>query len=141
MPRAVITLPDNYIFSTDLEIRIGDINYGNHLANDALLALVHESRVRLLNTLGYSEKDVEGCGIIMTDCVIIYKQQAYYGDVLKIQIAVEDFGSHACDLIYLLSNKSTGKETARVKTRIAFFDYQQNKITKIPEQFIQKTKR
>ncbi|OPX31612.1 thioesterase [candidate division KSB1 bacterium 4484_188] len=135
MARAVITLPEKFHFTTEIDVRITDLNYGNHLGNDSLLGLVHEGRVRFLKHLGYSEKDVDGCGIIMADSVIIYKLQAFYGDRLVIQVSANDFSKRACDLIYLISNKTTGKEIARAKTRIAFFDYQKNKTVPVPEKF------
>ena len=36
----------------------------NTLANDAILRLVHESRLRWLKTAGFSEMDISGCGLI-----------------------------------------------------------------------------
>jgi len=91
---------------------------------------------RFLKKYGFSEKDVGGCGIIMVDAVIIYKSQAFYGDVLKIEITADDFGKIACDLIYRITQANNGKEIARAKTRIAFYDYQQNKTVPIPEVFV-----
>lgn len=135
MARAVITLPERYVFSTDIPVRITDINYGGHLGNDALLSIIQEARIRFLNTLGYSEKDVEGCGIILADSVIIYKSQAFYGTVLEIKMNADDFSKRACDLIYLILNKESGREIARAKTRIAFYDYSNNTTVNIPEKF------
>jgi acyl-CoA thioesterase FadM len=136
MARAVIILPEKFAFSTEIPVRITDINYGGHLGNDAMLSIIQEARLRFLNALGYSEKDVEGFGIIMADSVLIYKSQAFYGDVLKIDITVNDFCKRACDLIYLLSHKISGKEVARAKTRIAFFDYTKNRTVPIPAKFL-----
>ena len=48
MARIKIDMPDNYLFSTTLDVRISDINYANHLSNDSVLSFVHESRVRFL---------------------------------------------------------------------------------------------
>jgi acyl-CoA thioesterase FadM len=136
MARAKIELPGKYIFSTEIEIRISDINYGGHLGNDSLLAILQEARLKFLSHYGFSEKNVAGCGIIMADAVIIYKSQAYHGEVLKIELNLADFSKHACDIIYLVCSKSDGREVARAKTRIAFFDYQQNKMVLIPQPFL-----
>ena len=65
MPRIKIKLPEKFIFRTEIPIRITDINYGGHLGNDSLLSIIHEARVRFLKSLGYSESNVEGVGIIM----------------------------------------------------------------------------
>lgn len=135
MPRAVIHLPDRFVFTTTLRVRIGDINYGNHLGNDSLLLLLQEARLRFLQQYGFTEKDVGGCGIIMADAVIIYKSQSFYGDRLQFEITAADFSSRACDLIYHVTREETGQEIARAKTRIAFFDYQAQKTTVVPTVF------
>lgn len=135
MPRATIEMPDTFHFSTRLTVRITDINYGSHLGNDTILAYVHEARLRFLSHYGFSEKDVDGAGIIMADAVIVYKSQAYYGDSLLIQIAVSDLSKRACDFIYKITRETDGKEIARIKTRIAFFDYQKNSTIPIPDKF------
>jgi acyl-CoA thioesterase FadM len=77
MSRIKLQMPKTYQFSTTIGVRINDLNYGNHLGNDALLSIIHEARVRFLNSLGYTEIDVEGVGILMADSVIIYKSQGH----------------------------------------------------------------
>ncbi len=37
MARINIELPDKFIYSTEIPIRITDINYGGHLAHDSVL--------------------------------------------------------------------------------------------------------
>jgi len=138
LARAVITLPDQFLFSTEITLRITDINYGGHLGNDAMLSLIQEARLRFLKNFGYAENNIEGFGIIMADAVIIYKSQAYYGDTLRFEISVDDIAKRACDLIYKISRTLSGKEIARAKTRIAFFDYQQNQTVAIPNGFLEK---
>jgi acyl-CoA thioesterase FadM len=135
MARVKLDLPNRFAFETELPLRITDINYGQHLGNDALLSLLHEARVRFLNSHRLSEVDVGGCGLIMTDAVIIYKAQAAYGDVLRIQIAVQDFGALGCDLVYRATNRATGAEVARAKTGLVCFDYSHNKPVRAPEKF------
>jgi len=130
-------MPEKYIFSTSIDVRITDLNYGNHLANDSLLSIIHEARVRFLNHYGYSEKDVEGVGIMMADSVIIYKSQSYYGDSLKIEIAVEDISKKSCDFYYRIT-KNKDKVVALCKTAIVFFNYQSQKPAQVPLQFLKK---
>jgi hypothetical protein len=45
MPRLKLELPAGFPFRTTLTVRVTDLNYGNHLGNDALLGLLHEARV------------------------------------------------------------------------------------------------
>ena len=46
MARVKLTLPDACHFHTEVAVRIGDINYGGHLGNDAVLSLAHEARLQ-----------------------------------------------------------------------------------------------
>lgn len=135
MPRIKIEMPENYSFSTELPVRISDINYGGHLGNDAVLSMVHEARVRFLNHYHYNELDVEGLGIIMTDSAIVYKAESFYGEKIQIDVAVGDFNKYGCDFYYLITNKETAVEIAHAKTGIVFFDYEERKVTAVPEVF------
>ena len=135
MARVKLDLPGRFAFSTELEIRIGDINYGRHLGNDAVLAFAHEARLRFLKSFGFSESDVDGVGMIMLDAVVVYKSQAFHGEVLKIEVAAADPGPCGCDLLYRMTDKASGREVAHVKTGLAFFDYAKNRIAKMPERF------
>lgn len=136
MVRIKLELPEKTNFSTEIVVRITDINYGGHLGNDSVLSIVQEARVQFLKSHNYSETDVEGLGIIMTDCAIVYKSESFYGDVLEINIGVNDFYKYGCDLYYQLMNKETQKEVAIVKTGIMFFDYELRKRARVPEKFV-----
>ena len=136
MARIELNLPDDFSFSTDVRVRISDINYGNHLGNDALLALVHEARLQFLQSRGFSELDIDGCGLILTDAVILYKSQGHHGDLLTILAAVGDFNKYGCDFFFKVIQKNSGKEVARAKTGIVFFDYNRQKIAPVPSAFL-----
>jgi len=135
MARIKLDMPDNYLFSTELCVRISDINYGGHMGNDAVLSMVHEARLRFLKHYHYAEFDVEGAGIIMTDSAIVYKAESFHGDRVQVDVTVADFNKYDCDLYYLLSNKDTAVEIAHAKTGIVFFDYNERKVVAVPEGF------
>ena len=71
----------------------------------------------------------------MTDAVLVYRSEGFYGDVARIEIAVSNMQSHGCDFIYKVTNKETGKELARAKTGILFYDYAEKKILQVPKKF------
>ena len=64
-------------------------------ATTFLLGLLHEARVRFLAHFGLKELDIFGLGLIMADSVIVYKSEAFPGEVLKIAVAVVDFNKMA----------------------------------------------
>ena len=135
MPRVELELPERFQFVTEIPLRITDINYGGHLGNDALLSLLHEARVQFLRHYGFTELNIYGRSIIMTDAVLVYRSEGFYGDVARIEIAVSNMQSHGCDFIYRVTNKETGKELARAKTGILFYDYAEKKILQVPKKF------
>lgn len=135
MARINIKLPKSFVFSTDIKLRISDINYGGHLAHDSILSITHEARVRFLQSLGYTEGNIEGPGLILSDAALVYKSEAFYGQTLLIELSVADFSKYGCDLVYKLSDSETKKEVARVKTGIVFFDYSKREICRVPEKF------
>lgn len=135
MARIEIALPDRFPFATELPIRVTDLNYGGHLGNDAVLSLVHEARVRFLAAHGWKELDVAGAGIILSDAAIVYRAEGFYGMVLKAEVAVDDLRTRSCDLLYRLTDVATGKEVARAKTGVLFFDYAARKLVSTPEPF------
>jgi acyl-CoA thioester hydrolase len=136
--RIKLEMPTVYPFKTELTVRITDINYGGHLGNSNVLALIHEARVRFLKSFGYSEIDVEGFGTIMLDSVVVYKAQAFAGDILQIEVAAGDFSRLGCDIFYRITKKEGGVEVALAKTGIAVFDYANQKRVSPPEAFVKK---
>ena len=107
MARIKISAPDNYIFSTEYRVNISDINYGNHLGNERILAIAHESRMRFFTELGIEDetKVTEELGIIMSDAAVVYKGESFYGDILNVELGVADINKYGFDLIYRVSRK------------------------------------
>ena len=136
MARIKLDLPGHFPFSTELQVRITDANYGGHMGNDALLGLLHEARVQFLRHYGLSELDIGGAGIIMADSVIVYKSEAFPGERLNIAVTATDFNKYGCDFVYRVTEQVTGREVARAKTGIVFFDYQKRAVQKTPQPFL-----
>jgi 4-hydroxybenzoyl-CoA thioesterase len=135
MARIRIPFDEPAIYSTKLEVRIGDINYGGHLGHDTLFTLAHEARCRFFRAHGYSELDVDGAGVILSDVAAEYKAEAFQGDTLCFELALADFHKYGFDILYRVSDDKLGKEVARLKTGIVFFDYAQRRITSLPDGF------
>ena len=135
MARVKIELPNEFLFKTEIPIRISDINYGGHLGNDAVLSIAHEARLRFLKQYNFTELNVGGAGIIMVDAAVQYKSEGLHGDIVLVEIAVTDITGVGCDFVYRCTNKNTGTVIAIVKTGIVFYDYNRKKIVSVPEKF------
>ena len=99
--------------------------------------MIHEARIRFLEHLGFTELDVEGAGIIMSDVAIMYKAQAFCGENLIFEVGAGDFSRKFCDLFYRVTNQKQ-QIVALCKTGIVFFDYHQKKPVRIPQTFKEK---
>lgn len=140
MERIKINLPETFTFSTIIPVRITDLNYGGHVGNDAFLSLLHEARMQFLHKFGYSEMNVEGVGLIMSDVGIEYKKELGYGDVVKISVAATGFDRLGFDLFYLLELIDGDKTilAGKAKTGMLCFDYTAKKKATIPAEAIAK---
>ena len=137
MSRVKLTLPEQIIFSTQLTVRVTDINYGAHLANDSVLSLMHEARYRMFNSWGYkSDLEIDGFGTIQLDTAIQYKGEGFHGDQIDVNLFVGDVGSRSFEIYYEL--KCEDRIIALGKTGLAFFDYEASKMVTIPAPFLQK---
>ena len=135
MARIKIVVPDEFVFSTELPLYIQHINYGQHLDNAALLMLVAEARVRFFRHFGWSELDVDGVGIVVADAAVQYRSEAFYGETLRLSLATADFNDYGCDLVWRMADAATGREVARGKTGIVFFDYRTRTKAPVPAGF------
>lgn len=135
MPRIAIELPDSYVFETILEIRVSDLNYGNHLGNDRVLGLVHEARLRYLASLGEAEYSAGGIGLIQSDAAVNYKGRGVWGQKLRVQ-ASSAFEGNTWYFTFLITDLNSGKEIARAKTGMVFFDYGREKIVRPPPRLL-----
>ncbi len=133
-----IDLPDTVTFETNIPIRIDDINYGNHLSNDKLLAYAQETRVQFLQKLGYTELDIEGTGIILTESAIKYSAEGLYGQNLEVKLGIIKASDFVLDFIYLFTETNSQKEVARVYTKLVSFDYDKKKVCRYNAKFLEK---
>lgn len=131
MGRVKVDIPDHVHFEAQIPVRITDLNYGAHLGNDALLSMLHEARMQLLQHFGYEELDMGGAGLIMADVAISYKGEAFYGDTLYIKMAFDELNKYGFDVTYHVLNQH-GREVARAKTGMLCFDYRARKLMPLP---------
>lgn len=140
MQRVKINLPENFNFSTEINIRITDLNYGGHVGNDSFLSLIHEARQQYLYHYGYSELNFENCGLIMADASIEFKHELNYGDTVKISVTAIDFDKLGFDIYYLLEIIHPLKNilAGKAKTGMLCYDYANKKKVAVPVQAIEK---
>lgn len=128
-PKAVITIP----------VRITDINYGNHLGNDAIVSIIHESRMQFFNEHGFTELDAGGTSLIISDLAVSYKNESFYGDKLQIEIYASDISRVSFELLYKISTIRNDQTLliSIAKTTMVCFNYEIKKVTAVTEELKQ----
>lgn len=134
MARIKIDLPGNHIASALVRVRISDINYGNHAGNDAFVSFIHEARLQWLQQHGFTELDIAGTGLIMSDLAFEFKNESFYGDEISIMICAGEVSSVSFDLYYQLTTKRNNETIllAKAKTGMVCYDYKNKKVAVIP---------
>jgi acyl-CoA thioesterase FadM len=142
MARIKIELPSSFSFTCHIPVRITDINYGGHAGNDTILSLVHEARMQYLQSLGYTEMQFGGTGMIMANVAIEFKNELFYGDAVMASVAPGEITKIGFELIYKLEKQTSGKTilVAVAKTGMICYDYAVKKIVSIPQDALQKLK-
>ena len=135
MARTKIEIPATILTTIDVPVRISDINYGNHVGNDAFVSLIHEARMQWLQQNQFTELDIDGTGVIMSDLAMEFKAQSFYGEEISISISAGETSRFSFELYYLLTTQRNNETVllAKAKTGMVCFDYRLNKISPVPE--------
>ncbi len=123
---------DRIHFKARIPFRITDHNYGDHVANNVIVEYLHEGRVQFLNSLGYSEKDLVGVSLILSELHVKYVKQAFYPNSLTLEISADNFRPTRFDLLYR-GFEDTGDLLLLAKSEMAAFDPDSGKPIRMPD--------
>ncbi len=135
MSRIKLKLPATFLFTTQIAVRISDLNYGNHVGNEIFLTYMHEARMQFFKHYGYSEMNLAGTSVIMGDTAIVFKKECYHGDTLQIDITPADFGVRSFDLYYRFFRLNDNELVCEAKTGMVCYNYETHKTMDIPDAF------
>ena len=134
MGRVKIKFPnENPLYVATIPVRIGDVNYGGHVGNDAILSIIHEARMLMLRSKNYTEMNAGGNSMIMADVMISYRGESFYGDALTVCIYAEEITDRTFDLLYQIYTLRNGlnSDIAHAKTGMVCFDYETRTIAQM----------
>lgn len=126
-----IDLPEKFNFSTQIPIRITDLNYGGHVGNDTVLTLLHEARVQFLKNYGYEELNFEGVSLIMSDAAIKFKSELFYGEIVTAFVTAANLSRVGFEVCYKLMKGEV--VVAVAKTVMVCYNYDTKKVVSLPE--------
>ncbi|WP_377703097.1 thioesterase family protein [Pseudoduganella sp. UC29_71] len=139
MARLKLEFPeDQFYFSTQLTVRVTDINGANHLGNDSMISMISEARARFLYEFGVRETEGDGNGIIVTDLATTYKAEAHARDHLLFEVGVMDFNKYGGDITFRITRPQDQALVAMAKSGFVFFNYKSSQVVPMPEDFLAK---
>lgn len=135
MARIKLDFPEPVIFKTQIGLRISDINYGQHLGHDTLVSLLHEGRCQWLAQAGYTEINLDGCGLVVAELAVNYRAEGFYPQELTLELSLGELSAKGAEIYHRLSN-AQGDLLAVAKVGLVFFDYQTRRPVTVPEGFL-----
>jgi acyl-CoA thioesterase FadM len=139
MARLTLLFPDDqYCFSTQLTVRVTDINAAKHLSNDSMISMISEARALFFFEFGITETAEDGIGIIVTDLATTYKAEAHARDQLLFEVGVMDFNAYGGDITFRITRPADSALVAMAKSGFVFFNYQALKVMAMPAAFAEK---
>ncbi|SEA09999.1 acyl-CoA thioester hydrolase, YbgC/YbaW family [Desulfuromusa kysingii] len=125
---------EDFSFQFSYRVGVADINYGGHVANSAVLNFFQDARIAYLATLGpYSEIDLGGCGIIMPEANIFFRQEMFLGEQLEIGVRSTGLKRSSWTMEYRIERDGT--LTAEGQTALVCFNYETRKPCRMPNEF------
>lgn len=136
MARLYLQFPDDqFFYTTQMAVRVTDINAGNHLGNDSMISMISEARARFLNDYGVPETGRDGIGIIVTDLATVYRAEAHAHDQLLFEVGLTDFNKYGGDFIFRITRPADGTLVAMAKQGFVFFNYKLGEVMPMAEEF------
>lgn len=134
MSRVKIAIPEREPdFVVQVPVRISDLNYGKHLANDRLVAVLHEARVQHFVHHGCKDDlDFFGIGLIQADLSVAFRSEAFFGETLEVSLFIEDHTPKSFAVYYELKECLTGRLVATARTGMVAFDYAARTVAPLP---------
>lgn len=123
----------DFHFSIPVTVRIGDINYGRHVGYQNYLLYFQEARIAYLSHLGFSELDICGTGMIVSEVTCRYRRELFLGDVIDVGCRISEIRSKAFVMEYRIARSGTVCATGA--TINLCFDYAAKKVVALPEPF------
>jgi acyl-CoA thioesterase FadM len=138
MAHVKIDFPSQALYSQQLRVRITDINAANHLGFDNMVGILNDVAAGFLEAHGVSRTAPGGISVIFTDLSVRYMAEAFFGDILTVEVALGGRSPKGIDLLLKTTNRDSQKIISLARIGILFFDYQQRRPVPVTEDFLQR---
>ena len=124
-------------FSTLMQVRITDINYGRHVGLSGIAGIFQQARLLYLKQYGVSEINIEeDIGIMLVDCNYQFKREILFDNQIKIDLYVRAISKYGFTLKYKALKKDDNLLMVEALEKFICVNYDQKKIVSIPQRFL-----
>ena len=123
MPRVKVGLPDKFLYSMERSVGISDLNYAKHLDSVAMVSILQEARLQFLANLGFTESNIYGLGIVVTDMAVDYRSESFANDCLVIDVGISNINRYGFDIGMQVTNSALEAVVCNAKIGVVFFDF------------------
>lgn len=135
MARVELDLPEQFLYTHTINVRMTDLNTGKHVGNDQMISLLSEARYRFFCRIGFDQFDSDKQSIVVTDLVATYKTESFAQDDLQFEVGLMDFNKYGADLIFRVTKQPGGQLVVLAKQGFVFFDHQKHGVMPVPAAF------
>jgi acyl-CoA thioester hydrolase len=135
MQRVKLSPPETFRYSMERTVGISDLNYARHMDSVAMINLIHESRLQFLADLGFTESNIYGLGMVVTDLAIDFRSESFANDVLTVDVGVAKFNKYGLDIGFQVTNRALDTVVCIANVGVVFFDFDNHKLAELPGAF------
>ena len=135
MTRLHVAIPEEFLFRMERTVGLSDINYAKHLDSVSMVKILHEARLQFLASLGFTEANVYGLGLVVSDLSVDYISESFANDRLIIDVGVSKFTRHGFDIGFKVSNKALETIVCNGNFGLVFFDFDKHELASVPSGF------
>lgn len=127
---------EQFSFVLPYVVRVVDVNYGGHVANSAVLNFFHDARIAFLEALGgFTELDIGGCGVILPEAHVFYRNEMFLNDSLEIGVRIKQCKRSSFTLEYRIERDN--ELMVEGETSLVAYDYERKKARRLPPEFVE----
>ena len=100
-----------------------------------MVKILHEARLQFIASLGFTEGNIFGLGMVVTDLAVEYRSESFANDMLLIDVGVSGFNRYGFDIGLQVTNSAFDTVVCNGKMGVVFFDFDKHQIIEVPLAF------
>ncbi|TNF67539.1 MAG: thioesterase [Gammaproteobacteria bacterium] len=127
LPKLAFT--GEYIYQTEIDVRVLDLNMGGHLSNDKVLNYLTEVSERFLQSKGFKLTNINGCTLVFSASYIRFRKEVFYPEKLTVKLGIMEITKTRVFFYYSIEN-SQDQLTHQAVIETALVNNQSGKLEK-----------